>query len=478
MSASVARLGAVLGVGSKLTWLVIVLGISGVAAVVAIGTRQEILPICVGLVAIALATGVSLRWPLLPLLIFAALIPIEEVVVIEGFGTISRFAGLLFAVTYGAPRLGRLAFGAMPPAGWAYLAWAAVSLGWAISPDVAWAQFATLLQLFLIAVLVADFVIQRPAIVRPVLWAYSFSAGATAVLGIQYYLAQGIADTRAAGLENQNPAQFAGVLLPALVFGLYEVMDGNRRILGGAIAILTAIGVVISGTRGAWLAVAVVVFLVVLPQLQPRRRIAAIVIILALAIGAFQIPGVADLVSERTGTAVSTGGAGRTDIWSVAGTIYMSAPLFGVGYANFPVAYTPDVVRASNVASWAYIDGRGPHNLVVGTLIELGPIGLMLLVLFLGPLLLRRGWGPDAATVQAALASLVTLALFLDILANRKQVWLVIGLATGLAYIAKQARSRDVIGSPSLGDPGIALQSRTGPVASGPDVVDKPGRRS
>jgi O-antigen ligase len=477
VSASVARLGAVLGVGSKLTWLVILLGISGLAALVALGTPQGILPIFLGLVAIALATGVSLRWPLLPLLIFAALIPIEEVVVVEGFGTISRFAGLLFAVTYGAPRLGRLAFGAMPPAGWAYLAWAAVSLGWAISPDVAWAQFATLLQLFLIAVLVADFVIQRPAIVRPVLWAYSFSAAATAVLGIQYYLAQGIADTRAAGLENQNPAQFAGVLLPALVFGLYEVMDGNRRILGGAIAILTAIGVVISGTRGAWLAVVVVVFLVVLPQLQPRRRIAAIMIILALAIGAFQIPGVADLVTERTGTAVSTGGAGRTDIWSVAGTIYMSAPLFGVGYANFPVAYTPDVVRASNVASWAYIDGRGPHNLVVGTLIELGPIGLMLLVLFLGPLLLRRGWGPDAATVQAALASLVTLALFLDILANRKQVWLVVGLATGLGYIAKRARSRDAIDSPSPGGSETALQSGTGRIASGPDVVDKPGRR-
>jgi O-antigen ligase len=475
VSATAARLGAVLGVGSRLAWLVILLGISGVAAVVAIGTRQGILPMFLGLVAIALVSGVSLRWPLLPLLIFAALIPIEEVVVIEGFGTISRFAGLLFAVTYGGPRLGRLAFGAMPPAAWAYLAWAALSLGWAIDPDTAWAQLATLLQLFLIAVLVADFVVQRPAIVRPVLWAYSISAAATAVLGIQYYLAQGLADTRAAGIEDQNPAQFAGVLLPALVFGLYEVMNGNRRILGGAITILTAVGVVVSGTRGAWVAGAVVVLLIVLPQLQPRRRIVAMVMMVALAIGAYQIPGVADLVIDRTVTAVSSGGAGRTDIWSVAGTIYMSAPLFGVGYANFPIAYTPDVVRASNVASWAYIEGRGPHNLVVGTLIELGPIGLTLLVLFLGPLILRRGWGPDAATVQAALASLVTLALFLDILSNRKQVWLVVGLAAGLGYIARQARNRDAVGGASPGGPDIELQSGTGRDASGPDIVNSPG---
>jgi hypothetical protein len=31
-------------------------------------------------------------------------------------------------------------------------------------------------------------------------------------------------------------------------------------------------------------------------------------------------------------------------------------------------------------------------------------------------------------------------ALFLDVLSNRKQVWLAIGLAAGLTYIARRAR--------------------------------------
>ncbi len=96
------------------------------------------------------------------------------------------------------------------------------------------------------------------------------------------------------------------------------------------------------------------------------------------------------------------------------------------------------MVRASDVNSWRHLEGRGPHNLVIGTIVELGPIGLLLLALFLGPLILRRGWGPEAATIQAALASLLTLALFLDILSNRKQVWLMIGFAAGLAYLARQ----------------------------------------
>ena len=50
--------------------------------------------------------------------------------------------------------------------------------------------------------------------------------------------------------------------------------------------------------------------------------------------------------------------------------------------------------------------------------------------------------GSDAATVQAALIGLLTTALFLDILSNRKQVWLVIALAAGLSYLARVERGR------------------------------------
>jgi len=415
-------------------------GIAGLAALVALATRQGMLTMALGLVVLGLLTLVSFRWPLLPLVAFVALIPIEAVFIFEGFGTISRFAGILFAVTYGVPRLGRLEFKVMPPAAWSYVAWAIVSVAWAIDAGIAWTHLQTLIQLFLIAFLVASLVVQRPAIVRPLLWVYSLSAAATALVGIQSYLGgRLVEDARAVALEGQDPAQFAAILLPALVFGLYEALNGDRRILGGAIALLTTVGVIISGTRGAWVAVAVVAVLLILPQLRPRRRIAAIAMTLALVGVAYQLPGVSDLVADRTGDALSTGGAGRTSIWSAAVTMYASAPVLGVGYANFPVAYTPEVVRASGATSWAHLQGRGPHNLVVGTLIELGPIGLLLLALFLGPLVLRRGWGRDAATVQAALASLVAAGLFLDILSSPKQVWLMIGLAAGLTFVSRRS---------------------------------------
>lgn len=439
MSGSVARIGDAFRLSPRWAWFTAVIVLCGVAGLVAVATWRGMLPIALSLVLLAIVTAASFRWPLLALAAFTVLIPVEEALRIEGIGTMSRLAGILFAVTYGLPRVGRLASGAMPPAGWAFLAWALVSIGWSIDPDTAWAQLSTLLQLFVIAVLVAEFVVRRPTIVRPLLWVYSISAAATALFGIQSYATT---DTRAAAIQDQNPAQFAAILLPALAFGLYEVLNGDRRILGGAVALLTTFGVIVSGTRGAWLAVAVVVVLFLLPQLRPQRRIAAIGLAVILVALAYQLPGIPDLLAERAGSALETGGAGRTDIWSVAATIYGSAPVLGVGYANFPVAYTPDVVRAANVSQYTS-SGRGPHNLVIGTLVELGPIGLLLLALFLVPLVLRRGWGPDAATVQAALASLFTLALFLDIVGSRKQVWLFIGLAAGLGYLARRKRSEE-----------------------------------
>jgi O-antigen ligase len=81
--------------------------------------------------------------------------------------------------------------------------------------------------------------------------------------------------------------------------------------------------------------------------------------------------------------------------------------------------------------------GRGPHNIVLGTTGELGVIGIVMLAMFLGPLVLRAGWGPYGPVVQAILASLMVSALFMDILSNRKQVWLVIGLAAGLTYLRR-----------------------------------------
>ena len=98
-----------------------------------------------------------------------------------------------------------------------------------------------------------------------------------------------------------------------------------------------------------WLAATVVIFFLVLPRLSLRRAILAFGIVGILLVVTLQIPGVAALVAERTDTAASSGGAGRTDIWSVGLKIIESSPVIGVGYANFPTAFTASLLQAANV---------------------------------------------------------------------------------------------------------------------------------
>jgi O-antigen ligase len=429
--------------GDRLTVILQVVGaiVVGLAAAFVAATMEP-------LIAVSLAGGIvlvllSIRWPLLPLFVFVALIPIEETVNIAGFGTLSRWAGIVFAAVYAIGRLGRLTPGALPLAAWAYLGWAVLSMAWAIDPGTTQGQLQTLIQLWIVGFLIADVVIHRPAIVRPLLWAYSASAAATAAIGIAVYLVGGVAAVgRTAAIGGQNPAQFATLLLPALIFALHEVLQGRTVTWAGAVALLCTAAIALSGTRSVWLAAIVVIFSLLLPRLGFRRAVLALVVLGVLIAATFQIPGVADLVAERTETAASTGGAGRTDIWSVGIEIIELSPIIGVGYANFPAAFTSALVRSANVTE-AVGTAEGPHSILVGTAGELGVVGFALLALFIVPLIIRRGWGADGLVVQAILASLMVNALFIDILGNRKQVWVAIGLAAGLAYLAKQAHRRD-----------------------------------
>ena len=81
------------------------------------------------------------------------------------------------------------------------------------------------------------------------------------------------------------------MLLPALIFAVHEAVSGDRRILAGCIAVLTTIGIVVSGTRGAWVAAGVGVLLFMVPQLPARRRLPAVAGILILLLAVYQVPG-------------------------------------------------------------------------------------------------------------------------------------------------------------------------------------------
>lgn len=428
---------------SRLSWTAraTVSAVAGVAlvAVIAVLTAKGALIIGLAGLAAAAAFATAFRYPRLALYVYAATIPMETVQ-IEGFATISRTAGAAF---FGGYVLGvrGIRLEAVRASAWAFVGLATLSILWSVGTGPTITSVLTLLQLFAVTVMVADAVSREPAIARRVLWSYAAAASVTAVLAIAAYATNRTAliSNRAGAFAEQDVAQFAALLLPALIFLVAQVATGDRRILAAAGASLCGFGILLSGTRSAWLAIIVGMGLALLPRLRPGQIVGLVVLVAGIGIAAVQVPGVSESITGRVETAAETGGAGRLDIWAVGLVIFMEHPILGVGQGAFPVAFTDDVIRSAAIPGLnvrVLYAGAGSHSLLLSTAAELGLIGLLVLVWLVRDVL-RSSPQALASVIQAIMLAILVQALFLDVM-GRKQVWLVIGLSMGLDYARRR----------------------------------------
>jgi exopolysaccharide production protein ExoQ len=415
----------------------------GLVVVVAALTARESL-----LLGLAGAAGVgafisAARHPRLALCVYAATIPLETVQ-IEGFATISRVAGAAFFAGYVVGVRG-IRLEALRTSAWAFVALATLSILWSVGTEASIASVVTLLQLFLITIMVADAISRDPAIARLVLWSYAAAASVTAVLAIAAYATNRttLIAERAGAFAQQDVAQFAALILPALVFLVGQAATGDRRLLAAAGAALCGFAILLSGTRSAWLAIIVGLGLALVPRLRAGQVAVLVALVAGIALVALQIPTIGEAITGRVESAAETGGAGRLDIWAVGIAIFLDHPIVGVGQGAFPIAFTDDVIRSAAVPGLnlgVLTEGRGSHSLLLSTAGELGLMGLVLLAWLVRDLL-RSSREPLASVVQGMIVAVLVQSLLLDVLA-RKQVWLVIGLAMGLDYARRRRRSR------------------------------------
>lgn len=234
----------------------------------------------------------------------------------------------------------------------------------------------------------------------------------------------------------QEPIGYANGLGALAAIGLtvtiVRTMSG-RRLRYGALAVLFAVTLTLTGSRGGWLAAVVGVGVGVALVLR-RRRIAQVLTVLAATMLAVVLslsagPAAADL-AERAGD--------RPLYWHVAWEQVAEAPLVGGGAGTFELAW----LERRPVA----VEVQDAHTLYLELLAELGVVGLGLLGLALLPPLLAGLRGADAAATGGYLGFLVHAGIDWD---WELPAVTVAGLLCGIALLAHERAS--FVAQPHLG---------------------------
>lgn len=379
----------------------------------------------------ALIYGAVVAPTVFPFGLYILIIPLSEVLTVNSFGTIGRLlgaaaAGALFLYMLRTKRF------MDPPRSlgiWmVYFLWAGASLMWATDPSHSWDILSSELLLFGLYVIASMFPLRAQQL-QSIVYATIAGGLISACYGLYLYM-NGVSIANRLALSSDNstgdPNHIAASLVLPLALSVHLFLWHRSifmRVLMLCSSGLLLSTILLSGSRGAMLAVAaLIVFLIVR---DPHRRVLAfgsgvLAVLAAIVAG--------PMVFARFSEASVNGGAGRTDIWHVGWVAFTQNWLFGAGFENFAWAYDRAYMQVFQpfYTNWH----RAPHNVFLGTAVDLGIIGLALMLLaWIGQFkLLDFIADTDARfglriTLQASVVALVIVSLFSDIMIS-KYTWL------------------------------------------------------
>ncbi|MBV9272172.1 MAG: O-antigen ligase family protein, partial [Candidatus Eremiobacteraeota bacterium] len=357
--------------------------IAAYASVALSGTKTGVVLAGIAIFGPALLYG-ALSSPIaFPFALYIFLIPFNNLLMLDAFGTVTR----LVAIASGAAMLFfmlRTRKVATPPdvlVIWVlYYLWIATTTFWALNLESSMLLIPTMVQLLLIYAVVAIFPmdLQRLRIVVGAAVAGGFAASAYGVMVFRSGAANGYQGRLYLSTDNAafDPNHFASGLILPVALALVGALWTRRPLVRVAYAVAVAVmllAMAYSASRGALLGVfAVILFLLI--RDRHRIQLAGVSAVIGGLVLALQTT-----LIQRFSQALSTGGAGRIDIWRVALSAFKKYWLTGAGFGNFPDAYDKVLIQSYQLNFTG--EHRAPHNLLLGTSVELGIVGLALLLI-------------------------------------------------------------------------------------------------
>ncbi|HYG99970.1 MAG TPA: O-antigen ligase family protein [Terriglobales bacterium] len=386
-------------------------------------------------------------WPVeIALGMFAFLVPFEAVAMFSGSATLPFLAGAIAGA-------GLLAVGFIdhrfekPPRAaiwWTlFVALAVASYLWAYNPPSVYGALPTLLGLFLVYLAAVSIRISPKELSWVTTLAIAGGVLASIMSASAFY--QGQTFTRAArstimqdGRESDPNYYAAALLLPlALAVGDFLSAKGVfRRVAMAAGAGVITIAILLTMSRGALLAVIVMIIVYSIRYRLTWKIVAPIAI---LAGGLAIVP---DLFFSRLGEAAESGGAGRLDIWIAGLNALKHYAFFGGGFNNFPSVYAMFSGYAPTFRGY----DRDAHNMYLALAVELGIPGLVCLGMALYTQF-REAWPPKikeqaiklmAVPAEAGCCAVLAASFFLNPI-MRKSLWLAL-IMFALSIKARQSQ--------------------------------------
>lgn len=398
-----------------------------------------------------LAIYAALRWPLETLFgLYVLLVPFDNLLNTGSFGTLTKLLGIVagaFLLVW-VLRRHLLSLQAPPVRVLALLViWMLATSFWALDQRAALQAMPTYAGLMLLYAVISMVPI-TPAQFRLLLTLVVVGGVCAAAYGAHMFYSEPVQQNLAirrlvvqVGQYNIDPNHFADALIfPAAIAGMWCL---RAKSLLTRIACLAPLAVIVfaiflSGSREAAIGLALIALYYFITS-KYRARLGIGLIGLGVLVSTVQ-----SSMFQRFSVALETGGAGRTDIWSVALEAAKHRLLQGYGIGNFPDAYNLFYlhVRQINPFGW----DSPAHNLAVHYLVELGVVGLALIGWFFWEQFrsLRQIEKGDELydyriVMQASFVAIVAVSLAIDLF-QYKYAWLIFSMVALLRSAASRTQ--------------------------------------
>lgn len=361
---------------------------TAVAAVVLQGMANLALPVkaCALLAAAAVSLALAVYRPVLfPFVAYLAAVPFDNLLQTGG-GTITKFLGVTSALIVLLVLTDRRRTIAPPLAiaGWAaFLAWSVTSLMWADSPRFGLATLLQVLELFALFSIFAMLRV-RQAEFRWMMLATVAGGIVCSLYGVYMYEGGHIQRTDALSERLNisfgsgsfiNADHFAGALVFPAAIALVGVLRlrGWKRIAAGAAFLILLGGILVSATRGSLIAIGVMLVYLAIVE---RRRMLVLAITVAGLAASFAMPNIwLRFLDPDQGDL-----GGRAGIWRIGLAAFRAHWLAGDGTGNFRLAYGEAYLKVAQSGPFFHAWAEDSHNLLVNTGVELGIVGVVLVL--------------------------------------------------------------------------------------------------